>query len=614
MAGPDADCEIVKTQTGAEMVLLPAGSFVMGSADGEPEEAPPHEVSLDAFWIDRTEVTQQQYGKLVLGNPSHFKGPDRPVEQVSWADAALYCNARSRSEGLEPCYDEESAKCNFQADGYRLPTEAEWEYACRAGAATAYAFGADPQQLGQHAWFADNASKKTQPVARKKPNAWGLYDMHGNVAEWCNDVYEAGYYRQSPAANPPGPADGDKYVLRGGAWNSRPARCRAAARAGENPGFQDACFARDAIGFRCVRRANSASNTSPQRQPGAPVTRWRSLFVVPALAGADRLKAALPTTGQSVPPTGLVYNDACLRHKTGAGHPERPERLEAIWNRLKREGLLDQLTRLPPRADAESWVSSVHSPQYVERVQRRCQESPGYLDSGDTPVSKESYQAALSAVGGVLAAVDAVVAGKVRNAFCAVRPPGHHASRERGMGFCLLNNVAIAARYAQQKHHLARILIVDWDVHHGNGTQATFDEDPSVMYFSVHQHPFYPGTGLAEDEGQGRARGTKINVALPAGSGDAEYGRAFDQRLRPAAIAFRPDLVLISAGFDAHEDDLLGHMSVTTEGYAELTRRVRRIAEECCQGRLISVLEGGYNLEALGAAAAAHVRALMQSR
>jgi len=325
---------------------------------------------------------------------------------------------------------------------------------------------------------------------------------------------------------------------------------------------------------------------------------------VPALAGIDRRKAALPT--------GLLYSEVCLRHRTGEHHPERPERLEAIWKRLKQDGLLDRLTRLQPRADAECWLTSVHSPEYVERVKRRCQEAPGYLDSGDTPVSRESYEAALTAVGGVLSAVDAVAAGKVRNAFCAVRPPGHHASRERGMGFCLFNNVAIAARYAQQKQRLARILIVDWDVHHGNGTQATFDDDPHVMYFSVHQHPFYPGTGLAEDAGQGKARGTKINVPLPAGSGDAEFLRAFDERLRPAALEFRPDLVLISAGFDAHEDDLLGGMKVTTDGYAQMTRRVRRIAEDCCQGRLISLLEGGYHLEALGASAAAHVRTLME--
>ena len=245
----------VTTATGVEMVLIPAGLFVMGSSDGRPDEAPPHQVALDAFLMDRTEVTQKQYEKLALSNPSHFKGPDRPVEQISWAQAAMYCNLRSKAEGLEPCYDEATARCNFAAGGYRLPTEAEWEYACRAGGTAAYSFGDDPRPLGEYAWFRENASKKTQPVARKKPNAWGLYDMEGNVAEWCNDMYEAGYYARSPAKSPPGPDDGERYVLRGGTWNSAPEACRAATRAAEAPGFQDACFARDAIGLRCVRRA-----------------------------------------------------------------------------------------------------------------------------------------------------------------------------------------------------------------------------------------------------------------------------------------------------------------------------------------------------------------------
>ena len=257
---------IVATKTGAEMVLIPAGTFRMGSPSGKADEAPPHEVSIGAFLMDRTEVTQGQYRKLVLADPSHFKGDDRPVEQISWPDAAMYCNLRSRDEGLEPCYDEQTAKCNLQASGYRLPTEAEWEYACRAGSTGDYSFGADPKQLAEHAWFAQNSGKKTQPVAQKQPNAWGLYDMHGNVAEWCNDTYDPGYYAKSPAENPAGPGDGEKYVLRGGAWNSSPESCRAAQRIGEDPGFQDACFARDAIGLRCVRRApgqNPAGGKSP---------------------------------------------------------------------------------------------------------------------------------------------------------------------------------------------------------------------------------------------------------------------------------------------------------------------------------------------------------------
>ncbi|MBI5821006.1 MAG: SUMF1/EgtB/PvdO family nonheme iron enzyme [Verrucomicrobia bacterium] len=253
---PPVALPTIQTKSGSEMVLIPAGEFVMGHAGGKPDEVPAHTVRVEAFLMDRTEITQQQFAKLMRDNPSpsHFRGPDRPVEQVSWSEAALYCNLRSKDEGLQPCYDETTAKCNFAANGYHLPTEAEWEYACRAGTTTGYSFGADPRQLSQHGWFAENAGKTTQPVARKKPNAWGLFDMHGNVAEWCNDIYDASYYPKSPAANPRGPDDGERYVLRGGAWNSTAERCRSAARRYESPGFQDACFARDAIGFRCVRR------------------------------------------------------------------------------------------------------------------------------------------------------------------------------------------------------------------------------------------------------------------------------------------------------------------------------------------------------------------------
>ena len=250
------DLPIVKTKAGPDMVLLPAGEFAMGSARGKPDETPVHTVRIEPFLMDRTEVTQQQFGWLMRNNPSpaHFQGANRPVEQVGWGEAAIYCNLRSQDEGWEPCYDETTARCNFAASGYRLPTEAEWEYACRAGSAGDYGFGDDPRQLPQYGWFAENSGKMTQPVARKKPNAWGLFDMHGNVAEWCNDFYDPMYYLRSPAADPRGPDAGERYVLRGGAWNSNAEACRAAARRSESPGFQDACFARDAIGFRCVRR------------------------------------------------------------------------------------------------------------------------------------------------------------------------------------------------------------------------------------------------------------------------------------------------------------------------------------------------------------------------
>jgi len=606
----------ITTKTGATMVLIPAGRFRMGSADGKPDEAPVHEVSLDAFLMDRTEVTQQEYEKLVVGNPSHFKGPNRPVEQVSWADAAMYCNLRSRDEGLQPCYDEKTTKCNFRASGYRLPTEAEWEYACRAGSEAPYSFGPDQRQLKQSAWYAENSSKTTQPVAQKKANVWGLFDMHGNVAEWCNDVYSADYYAASPAGNPTGPEDGERYVLRGGAWNSSAEGCRSAARFAEDPGFQDACFARDAIGFRCVRRPPVDTASAQGATAGLPSSADSTATELNRPVSPKPWSAAIRLIGETkgVPPhqTGFVYGEIYLRHRTSRGHPERPERLTAIVRRLEDTGLLAGLRRIEPVPASDQWLSTVHARQYVDRIRRGCEEGVAAVDSRDTPVSRDSFAAAVAAVGGVLAAVDAVMDGKVQNAFCAVRPPGHHAMNSRAMGFCLFNNVAIAARYAQKKHHLAKILIVDWDVHHGNGTQAAFNADPEVLYFSVHQHPFYPGTGTAAEQGEGKARGTKINVPLAAGAGDAEYLKAFRERLRPAALAFRPDFVLISAGFDAYEHDLLGGMKVTPRGFADMTRIVKEIAGRCCRGRLVSVLEGGYDLEGLAACVEAHLRVLAE--
>jgi len=256
-AGPSPAAQPVRTVTtkgGVEMVEIPGGYFEMGSRDGRPDEGPPHKVRIDGLLMDRNEVTQAEYTRLMVVNPAHFRGPEMPVEQVSWADAARYCNARSRDEGLKACYDEQTAACDFAASGYRLPTEAEWEYACRAGTTTAYPFGNDPRALPQHAWFAENSGKKTHPVRQKAPNAWGLYDMLGNVAEWCNDAYASDAYQHSAERNPTGPTDGERYVLRGGAWSSGAEVCRSAYRRGEDPGFQDACFARDALGFRCVRR------------------------------------------------------------------------------------------------------------------------------------------------------------------------------------------------------------------------------------------------------------------------------------------------------------------------------------------------------------------------
>ncbi len=624
------------------MVLIPAGTFLMGSDAGEKDETPVHEVAIDAFWMDRCEVTQEQWARLAgksewLGaDPANFKGADQPVEMISWDLAALCCNVRSREEGLAPCYDEEG-KCNFAADGYRLPTEAEWEYACRAGSHAEYHFGPDPRLLKQHAWYAENAAKKTHPVGRKKPNAWGLFDMHGNVAEWCNDVYDEGYYRTSPKENPRGPDDGERYVLRGGAWNCTADACRSARRVGEDPGFADACFAQHAIGFRCVRRATPApGNEAPEGPlPGTPATpaaeEEPKREAAPGPSGGnggdedqltqdaekpmheptekDPTEAALRRTTR---PVGFVYDEVYLEHDTGFGHVERAERLEAVVKRLQGSGLLAQLVKIEAQPAPVEWITTVHSQEYVERVRRSCARGVHYFDSLDTVVCEKSYEAALVAAGGVLAAVDAVVAGKVSSAFCAVRPPGHHAVRDRAMGFCLFNNVAIAARYIQKKHELAKVLIVDWDVHHGNGTQAAFYDDPSVLYFSVHRYPFYPGTGAAGERGAGEGLGFTLNVPLHAGCGDEEYLEVFHKRLQPAATEFRPDFVLVSAGFDAHEDDLLGGMRVTSEGFARLTRVVKQIAGACCQGRIVSVLEGGYELDGLAESIEVHLRVLAE--
>ena len=243
----------VTTNSGVTMILVPGGEFMMGSANGGTDETPLHKVAVTHFAMDKFEVTQDQYAAFQIPDPSHFKDPKRPVEQVRWSDAALFCNERSRREGLEPAYDEITFECNLEASGYRLPTEAEWEFAARAGTDTDYDFGNSPAKLVSYACYAGNSTKKTDLVGRKRPNRWGFHDMYGNVLEWCNDVYSPTYYSQSPDKNPRGPAKGEKRVMRGGAWNSSNTECRAATRYAELPGIADACFARDTFGFRCVR-------------------------------------------------------------------------------------------------------------------------------------------------------------------------------------------------------------------------------------------------------------------------------------------------------------------------------------------------------------------------
>jgi formylglycine-generating enzyme required for sulfatase activity len=252
---PNAPSEI-KAESGVEMVQLPGGRFTMG--DENEVDATPHEVFLSSFHIDKYLVTQEEYQRVMGDNPSRWKAGKNPVEQVRWSDAVRYCNARSKLDGLQPCYDLGTWQCNFDANGYRLPTEAEWEYACRAGTKTAYFFGNDPSKLADHAWFKDNSGGKPHPVGQKPPNPWGLHDMLGNVWEWCNDFYKVDYYQESPQENPKGPASGETKVVRGGAWKFSADSCRSGYRYNENPGYADVCFGYDIYGFRCVRNAPGA--------------------------------------------------------------------------------------------------------------------------------------------------------------------------------------------------------------------------------------------------------------------------------------------------------------------------------------------------------------------
>jgi acetoin utilization deacetylase AcuC-like enzyme len=309
--------------------------------------------------------------------------------------------------------------------------------------------------------------------------------------------------------------------------------------------------------------------------------------------------------------TALSADPICREHLAGRPHPERPERFDAVIEALRGAGSLDKMLHLEPRCATEEELLLCHTPAYLRTARHDIEAGRHYLSTGDTEIDGRSWEAAAHAAGGVLNAVDAVVNGHARNAFCVVRPPGHHATASRGMGFCVLNNVALAARYAQRRHGLERVLIIDWDVHHGNGTQEIFYSDPSVFFFSTHQWPLYPGTGRADETGAGAGEGATMNFPFPAGSGRLEILGAVENSLMPAADRFRPDLVLISAGFDSRIGDLLGRFTLSDEDFSDLTRRAVEIADRFAGGRLASVLEGGYTLEGLASAAAAHVDALL---
>ncbi len=297
---------------------------------------------------------------------------------------------------------------------------------------------------------------------------------------------------------------------------------------------------------------------------------------------------------------GFVYNPIYLKHDTGQ-HPENAKRLVAIIAHLEQTGLKSQLVPVEPRPATIQELSLVHEKQHIAHIQDIARKGGGWLD-GDTVMSADSFEAALYAVGGAIRATEAVMDGEVASAFALLRPPGHHATPGRAMGFCLFNNIAIAAKYALNKYKPGRILIIDFDVHYGNGTQAAFYDDPGVLYISVHQYPHYPGTGSIDETGSRLAGGTTINIPLPAGCGDGEYLRVFREIIIPAAGRFKPRLILVSAGYDAHWADELAMMQLTVTGFARMVKVIKGLAGELCRGRLIFSLEGGYNLAALSLA------------
>lgn len=311
--------------------------------------------------------------------------------------------------------------------------------------------------------------------------------------------------------------------------------------------------------------------------------------------------------------TGLVYDEIYLKHDTGFHHPETGERLTAIIDSLKVSGLLDHLSRIEPAPAERSFLELCHESSYIDSFEIAVEGSYPFLNTPECPISPATFEVALCAVGGVLMGVDMVMGGHITNCFCAIRPPGHHAERSRAMGFCYLNNVAIAARYLQNRYDLERILIIDWDVHHGNGTQHIFEEDPSVYYISLHQDPSscYPGTGWASETGIGDGKGYTLNFPMPMGAGNDEYLEAMTT-VEQAMKTFRPQFVLVSAGFDAHMADPLAHIRLTKKGYELLTQVVKNIANTHAESRLVSVLEGGYNLKALQESVEAHIQVLLE--
>ncbi|MCP4744582.1 MAG: histone deacetylase [Desulfobacteraceae bacterium] len=311
--------------------------------------------------------------------------------------------------------------------------------------------------------------------------------------------------------------------------------------------------------------------------------------------------------------TGFLYDQQFLLHDTGRFHPEMAERLQMIYKGIDQADLLLHLTSIKALPVDMKWIEAVHAKAYIRRFEEVCLAGYNTFDSQDNQMCRETFEIAQLAVGGVIETARKIMAGEIQNAFCAVRPPGHHAEKDRAMGFCYFNNVAISAKYLQQQWGIERVCIIDYDVHHGNGTQHIFEKDPTVFYYSIHQHPSfaYPGTGREFEQGVDDGLGfTKNSPALP-GQGDSVYKQFFENDLRPAVETFKPEMIILSTGFDAHIDDEMSDIKVTTEGYSWMTRFVVELAEKHAKGRLLSVLEGGYCLNRLPELAANHVKILL---
>ena len=311
--------------------------------------------------------------------------------------------------------------------------------------------------------------------------------------------------------------------------------------------------------------------------------------------------------------TAYIYDPLFLNHDTGSRHPERSQRVSVAHDLLSNQEWFSNLFQMETRLAEQQWLANVHDSDYIQRVEQACRSGERNLDTPDVTISSASYQVALNGAGSILQLSDALMSGQVDNGFAMVRPPGHHAEQNVAMGFCLFNNVAVAARYLQQKYELERILILDWDVHHGNGTQHTFEQDPTVFYISLHQFPHYPGTGSLAETGIGEGEGATLNCPMSPGLGDDAYREAFKEKILPLAKAFNPDAVILSAGFDAHAADPLGSINLETRSYTWMTQAMMELADQCCDGRIISILEGGYDMNALAESVTEHVRVLSQS-